>query len=112
MEGSMTNIEKRLASLEKRATAYDELWHAVNGQNKALGLIFTAIGVPICAANPSLLPKIIANLLTYEETARMANEHAATILQFRGTRESFERITKAGKSGSRSANDDGPHRGK
>jgi hypothetical protein len=83
-------IESRLKELEKRARVDDERWQTLGGQLTALPLIFRAIGIPICALNPSLLSPIIKNLRAYEKAARLRNDHDAAIQQFRLCREAFE----------------------
>jgi hypothetical protein len=84
------DIESRLNELESRANLEDERWQLLDGKITALSLIFHAIGKPICAVNPSLLPLIINNLRMYEESARRRNDHEATIAHFRFCREIFE----------------------
>ena len=94
----MADIETRLQALEKRARIEDERWQALFARIGAISSIFTAIGAPICAGNPTRLRAISANLRTYEDAARMQNEHTEAIRQFRHTRKFFElRAKKSGR---------------
>jgi hypothetical protein len=102
------DIEKRLKTLEKRARTDDERWQMLDAQIKAFRLIFPSIGASICAGNPSILSIIIANLRTYEESARMMNEHAMTIREFQFAREFFESRRKTGEGDLPSADGKSP----
>jgi hypothetical protein len=86
----MSDIEKRLEALEKRGRVDDERWQIIDAQTKAFSLILHAIGAPICATQPKILPLIIKNLRTFENSARLTNEHAKVIEEFRFAREFFE----------------------
>ena len=109
----MTDIEKRLKALEKHAQIENQKWQAAQSHFKAFSLIFDAIGAPICAANPSILPSIIENLKAYLKRSRIQNEHAVLIGQLRQTLEFFEeRMAKIEKSGSKSATSAAPQRKK
>ena len=66
----MSDVEKRLKVLEKRARADDERWRMLDEQTKAFDLIRAAIFAPICAATPIILPTIIQNLRSAEKEAR------------------------------------------
>jgi hypothetical protein len=94
---AMLTVEYRLKALEKRTRIDDERWQTLAAQQTAFTMIFEAIGAPVCAASPVVFKTIIKNLKTFEVTARMTNEHAKTIEEFRHLREFFERqIKKAG----------------
>jgi hypothetical protein len=92
---NLTDIESRLKELENRARLDDERWQMMDGKITALSLIFHAIGKPICALNPALLPLIINNLRIYEESARKRNNHEASIAHFRFCRETFEAFAES-----------------
>jgi len=109
----MTDIEKRLKALEKRARIDNERWQIVDAQLKAFSLIIDAIGAPICAATPSILPTIILNLQNYEKAARVQNKHDATIQRLRHARKFFEtRAAKVGKGDPPTGGADMPHQKK
>jgi hypothetical protein len=113
-EANMADIEKRLKALEKRTRIDDERWQMLDAEIKALFLIFQAIGVPLCAADPTMSGAIIANLSTFESVARMQNEHARTIRKLRKLREflvsQMEEIGKGDHPSS--SNNDKPDRKK
>jgi hypothetical protein len=95
----VTDIEKRLKALEKRARIDDDRWQMLDAQMTAFDLIFKAIGVPIGSANPATLHAIIMNLRTFEDVARMQNEHSVTIRHLRKTRLFFESMVKGNTGG-------------
>jgi len=86
----VSDIEKRLKALERRAQQGEENLRILNARIKAQSMIFTAIGLPICASIPSLSAQIIENLRNCEEVARSMNGRTALIREFREVRESLE----------------------
>ncbi len=107
----MTDIEKRLKALEKRARADTERWNALFGDTKALSLIADAIGAAICANNKPLLRTVIKNLQSFENAARIQNEHGLTIDRLRHARQFYEaRLKKADEGGSTSSTNSAPPR--
>jgi hypothetical protein len=94
----MSNIEDRLAALEKRAAEDTERWPAVAGDIMGIVLTIDAIGAAICADNQELLRTVILNLNNCEHGARMQIEHHLTIGRIWYAREFFEScLEKAGK---------------
>lgn len=107
----MPDIEQRLKALEKRARADTERWQAVFGDTKALSIIIDAIGAAICADNKPLLRTVIKNLQSFENAARIQNEHGLTIERIRDAWKFYEsRLKNAGASGSTAQDDGKPHR--
>jgi hypothetical protein len=97
----MSDIEDRLAALEKRAAEDTERWPAVAGDIMGVVLTIDAIGAAICADNEQLLRNIILNLNNCENSARMQNEHHLTIGRIRYAREFFESRLEKVEKGSR-----------
>jgi hypothetical protein len=102
----VTDIEKRLKTLEKRAQIDDQRWQMLDAQMTAFDLIFKAIGRSIGAANQATLQATIMNLRTYEDVARMQNEHSVMIRHLRETRLFFESLVKGNTSGGRTLTND------
>jgi hypothetical protein len=91
----VTDIERRLKALEKRAALDYEAILKIDGRSRAYRLIFHAIGAPIVAAMPEILPAIIKKLDGYEREARWQNSHASTIAALRDAREIFQSLAKS-----------------
>lgn len=108
----MPDLEQRLKTLEKRARADVERWHAVQGDVKGVVLIIDSIGAAVAADNRPLLRTIITNLKTFEDGARMQNEHDLTMKRVRLAREFFESRLKKAERGSTSGSRGGPRKTK
>ena len=87
---STVNITDRLNALENRVQQNEEKLLSLNARSKAHSMIFTAIGVPLCAVSPATAAQIITCLLSYEKEARAQNARASLIREFREVRESLE----------------------
>jgi hypothetical protein len=109
MEETAMEIAKRLDALEKRTQLDDERWQALDAEIKALFLVFQCIVVPVCASDPSMSRAIIANLLTFEDGARLQNEHERTIRKLRKLREFLvSQMAEIGKGDPGPSNNDKP----
>lgn len=86
----MAEIEERLTELEKRIRADAEKIQALFGDTQGLILVVESLGAAVCAGNKPLLRTVIANLKTFEDNARLLNEHDLTIERVRHSREFFE----------------------
>ncbi|KAB2877370.1 MAG: hypothetical protein F9K38_12890 [Pseudorhodoplanes sp.] len=86
----MPTIEQRLQALEERVTKDDEWRDVLDSQRKGLVLLLGAAVWPLCT-DPTLARAIIKNLESFEDGARMTNEHAALIESLRALRDFFSR---------------------
>lgn len=110
---NMADIEARLKALEKRVRADTERWHAIGGDLKGIVCILDSMGAAIAADNKPLLRTIIGNLKTFEDGARLQNEHEMTMKRVRYQREFFERrLKKAEGQSPSSESGNAPRRGK
>ncbi len=100
----MADLETRLKALEKRARNDTERWNSVAGDIKGLVCIIDAMGAAIGADNKPLLRTIIVNLKTFEDGARLQNEHETTMKRVRYQREFFERRLKLAEDKSSESN--------
>ncbi len=109
----MSDLEKRLALLEKRFRNTAEYLQTLRGDIKGVSLILNFVGAAVAADNKPLLRTIIKNLQTFEKDAKIHNEHDMTLMRLRFAREFFEsRLEKADKDDLRGAGANAPRRRK
>jgi hypothetical protein len=93
----MSDIERRLKTLEKQALIDAERRQTLLGHIKGVTHVVDCLGTAIAADNKPLLRAIIANLKTCEDAAQSLNEHEATVKRLRVAREFFaERLKETG----------------
>jgi hypothetical protein len=85
----MSDIERRLKSLEKQALIDAERWKTLLGHIKGVTHVVDCLGATIAGDDQRILRAIIANLKTYEDSARSLNEHEATVKRLRDARKFF-----------------------
>jgi hypothetical protein len=100
----MPSVEDRLKKLEERTRGDVERWQVLEGEIKAFSAIISCMLAPIAAQTPAIARIIVQNLRTYEDVARMQNEHAQMMQRLRVVREILEaKLEKGGSSGAKNA---------
>ena len=90
----MSDIERRLKSLEKQALIDAERWQTLRGHIKGVTHVVECLGAAIAGDDKRILRAIIANLKTFEHSARSLNEHEATVKRLRVARKFFDERLK------------------